>query len=292
MDNLLEKFLKYLKAERNYSEETLRAYKNDLNQFGEYLFDREKIDNFLKVNSQMVRNFVGYLLKYGYDKRTVCRKLSAVKSFYRFLKEIKLVEKNPATIIKSPRLERKLPGFLTESQIREVLELTPPKEISYRDKAILELFYAAGLRVKELVNLKISDVDFENRILKVKGKGEKERIVPFGSYALKAIKEYLEKRKDNSPYLFVSKFKRKLSNRQIQKIVKKYLSKLKNPPATNPHVLRHTFATHLLDRGVDLRAVQELLGHSSLQTTQIYTHLTIGQLKEIYKKTHPRARLN
>jgi len=292
MDNLLEKFLKYLKAERNYSEETLRAYKNDLNQFGEYLFDREKIDNFLKVNSQMVRNFVGYLLKYGYDKRTVCRKLSAVKSFYRFLKEIKLVEKNPATIIKSPRLERKLPGFLTESQIREVLELTPPKEISYRDKAILELFYAAGLRVKELVNLKISDVDFENRILKVKGKGEKERIVPFGSYALKAIKEYLEKRKDNSPYLFVSKFKRKLSNRQIQKIVKKYLSKLKTPPATNPHVLRHTFATHLLDRGVDLRAVQELLGHSSLQTTQIYTHLTIGQLKEIYKKTHPRARLN
>jgi tyrosine recombinase XerC len=292
MDNLLEKFLKYLKAERNYSEETLRAYKNDLNQFGEYLFDREKIDNFLKVNSQMVRNFVGYLLKYGYDKRTVCRKLSAVKSFYRFLKEIKLVEKNPATIIKSPRLERKLPGFLTESQIREVLELTPPKEISYRDKAILELFYAAGLRVKELVNLKISDVDFENRILKVKGKGEKERIVPFGSYALKAIKEYLEKRKDDSPYLFVSKFKRKLSNRQIQKIVKKYLSKLKNPPATNPHVLRHTFATHLLDRGVDLRAVQELLGHSSLQTTQIYTHLTIGQLKEIYKKTHPRARLN
>jgi len=285
MDNLIFKFLEYLKAERNYSEETLRAYKNDLQQFGEYLLDREKVDDFLKVNSQMVRNFCGYLLKYGYDKRSVCRKLSALKSFYRFLKESKKIGKNPATIVKSPRLERKLPGFLTESQIREVLELKPPKEISYRDKAILELFYASGLRVKELVNLKITDVDFENKILKVKGKGEKERIVPFGNYALLAIKEYLEKRKDNSPYLFVSKFNKKLSNRQIQKIIKKYLSKIKNPPATNPHVLRHTFATHLLDRGADLRAVQELLGHSSLQTTQIYTHLTIGQLKEIYKKT-------
>ena len=291
MDNLIFKFLEYLKAERNYSEETLRAYKNDLQQFGEYLLDREKVDDFLKVNSQMVRNFCGYLLKYGYDKRSVCRKLSALKSFYRFLKESKKIEKNPATIVKSPRLERRLPGFLTESQIREVLELKPPKEISYRDKAILELFYASGLRVKELVNLKITDVDFENKILKVKGKGEKERIVPFGNYALLAIKEYLEKRKDNSPYLFVSKFNKKLSNRQIQKIIKKYLSKIKNPPATNPHVLRHTFATHLLDRGADLRAVQELLGHSSLQTTQIYTHLTIGQLKEIYKKTHPRSKL-
>uniref|UniRef100_A0A7V4E354 Tyrosine recombinase XerC n=1 Tax=candidate division WOR-3 bacterium TaxID=2052148 RepID=A0A7V4E354_UNCW3 len=292
MNSLIFKFLEYLKAERNYSEETLRAYKNDLNQFLEYLIDREKVDDFLKVNSQMVRNFCGYLLKYGYDKRSVCRKLSALKSFYRFLKENKKIEKNPATIVKSPRLERKLPGFLTESQMREVLALKPPKEISYRDKAILELFYASGLRVKELVNLKISDVDFENKILKVKGKGEKERIVPFGNYALLAIKEYLEKRKDSSPYLFVSKFNKKLSNRQIQKIVKKYLSKIKNSPATNPHVLRHTFATHLLDRGADLRAVQELLGHSSLQTTQIYTHLTIGQLKAIYKKTHPRAKLN
>lgn len=292
MDNLIEKFLEYLKKERDYSEETVRAYKNDLLQFKEYLIDRENTNDLLKVNYQMVRNFVGYLLKYGYDKKSTARKLSAVKSFYKFLKSIKLIEKNPALGLKSPRLEKKLPTFLTEAQVKEVLDLQPPTEISYRDKAILELLYASGLRVSELVNLKISDVDFENRVLRVKGKGGKERVVPFGSYALKAIKNYLQERKDNSPYLFVSKFNKKLSNRQIQKIVKKYLSKIPNPPATNPHTFRHSFATHLLDRGADLRAVQELLGHSSLETTQIYTHLTIGKLKEIYKKTHPRAKLN
>lgn len=285
---MVKRFLEYLKEERNYSFQTIRAYENDLAQFKEYLLDRENISNFLNVNYEHVRNFLGYLLKYGYDKRSVGRKLSAIKSFYKFLKTLKVSEKNPASDIKSPQFDKKLPGFLTEREIKEVLE----REISYRDKAILELFYASGLRVSELVNLKISDIDFQNQILKVKGKGEKERIVPFGSYALAAIKEYLEKRKDNSPYLFVSRFNKKLSNRQIQKIVKKYLSKIKNPQATNPHALRHTFATHLLDRGADLRVVQELLGHSSLQTTQIYTHLTIGQLKEIYKKTHPRARLD
>lgn len=292
MDKLIEKFLEYLENEKNYSPETIRAYKNDLFQFKEYLVDREKTDDLLKVNYEMIRNFIGYLLKYGYEKRSTSRKLSTVKSFYKFLKSIKLIKKNPAMGIKSPRLEKKLPSFLTEVQVKEILDLQPPTEISFRDKAILEILYASGLRVAELVNLKISDVDFENRILKVKGKGEKERIVPFGSYAFNALKKYLEERKDNSPYLFVSRFNKKLSNRQIQKIVKKYLSKIPNPPATNPHILRHTFATHLLDRGADLRAVQELLGHSSLETTQIYTHLTIGKLKEIYKKTHPRAKLN
>lgn len=291
MDNLIEKFLEYLEKEKNYSKETIRAYQNDLLQFKEYIIDRENIDNLLKVNYEIIRNFIGYLLKYGYDKKSTSRKLSTLKSFYKFLKSIKLIEKNPALGVKSPRLEKKLPSFLTETQVREILDLQPPIEINYRDKAILELLYASGLRVSELVNLKISDVDFENKVLKVKGKGEKERIVPFGSYAYEAINKYLSTRKDNSPYLFVSRFNKKLSNRQIQKIVKKYLSKIPNPPATNPHIFRHSFATHLLDRGADLRAVQELLGHSSLQTTQIYTHLTIGKLKEIYKKTHPRAKL-
>ncbi len=292
MNNLIEKFLEYLEKEKNYSQETVRAYKNDLLQFKEYLVDREKVNDFLKVNYEKIRNFIGYLLKYGYDKRSTARKLSAVKSFYKFLKNIKLIKKNPTIGIKSPRLEKKIPVFLTEVQVKEILDLQPPTKISFRDKAMLELLYASGLRVSELVNLKISDVDFENKILKVKGKGEKERIVPFGSYAFNALKKYLEERKDNSPYLFVSRFNKKLSNRQIQKIVKKYLSKIPNPPATNPHIFRHSFATHLLDRGADLRVVQELLGHSSLETTQIYTHLTIGKLKEIYKKTHPRAKLN
>ncbi|MCS7250421.1 MAG: tyrosine recombinase XerC [candidate division WOR-3 bacterium] len=291
MDNLINKFLEYLEKEKNYSKETLRAYKNDLLQFKDYLIERENLNDLLRVNYEAIRNFVGSLLKYGYDKKSTCRKLSAIKSFYKFLKKNRLIEKNPTIGLKSPPLEKKLPSFLTEVQVKEVLDLQPPVEISYRDKAILELLYASGLRVSELVNLKIDDIDFENKVLKVKGKGEKERIVPFGSYAFKAIKKYLEEKKGISPYLFVSRFNKKLSNRQIQKIVKKYLSKISNPPATNPHIFRHSFATHLLDRGADLRAVQELLGHSSLQTTQIYTHLTIGKLKEIYKKTHPRAKL-
>ncbi|MCS7258638.1 MAG: tyrosine recombinase XerC [candidate division WOR-3 bacterium] len=289
-DEQIDAFLKYLCEERNFSFHTIRSYKVDLGQFLEYLSDRKKHRNLLLVKKEDIRDFLGYLFQYGYDRRSIARKLSTLKSFYKFLVRKKILTLNPARFIKTPKITKKLPGFLSEYQVQKILNIQGNDEKSLRDRAILEVLYATGIRVSELVGLNVTDVDFADETIRVQGKGNKERIIPLGSYAQKALKEYLAVRKDqNNSALFLNRRGQRISNRAVQTIVKRIISRLPEATKTNPHILRHSFATHLLDRGADLRVVQELLGHSSLHATEVYTHVTVEHLKKVYDKAHPRA---
>ncbi len=289
-DERVAQFLNYLKTEKNFSNHTCRAYEIDLGQFLEYLLDRKNKKDISQLKREDIRDFIGYLLKYGYEKSSVARKLSSLKSFYKFMVRKKIVTCNPVRAVKTPKITKRLPGFLTQYQTQKILDIIGNDEQSLRNRAIIEVLYGAGLRVSELVGLNISDIDFHNEVILVKGKGSKERIIPLGGYAQKAVKEYLNVRKDKSnPAVFLNLYGKRLTTRSVQTIVKRAISKVADASHTNPHSLRHSFATHLLERGADLRAVQELLGHSSLSATQIYTHLSIERLKKIYDKAHPRA---
>ncbi|MGQ9817699.1 MAG: site-specific tyrosine recombinase/integron integrase [bacterium] len=281
----IEDFIAYLKKEKNYSFHTLRNYKSDLEKFFGYL--KEQGTSIFEKNC--VSQFMIFLMKYGLDARSVARKLSAIKTFFKILKRLGLIDKNPIAGIRTPKQKKHLPGFLTYEQIKEGFNI-----VNLRDRAILELLYSCGLRASELVGLNLEDVDFNREEVKVRGKGRKERIVPLGRVAHQAILKYLPEREKqiksgNPSAVFLNSRGGRLTTRSLQRIVHKYLIKLANASGTNPHVLRHTFATHLLENGADLRAVQELLGHASLSTVQIYTHLTVKRLKDIYKRTHPRA---
>lgn len=276
----IDDFILYLQKEKNYSIHTLRAYKKDLESFFDFLREKKKSD----VDQKVIIFFIGFLLKYGMDARTVARKLSSLKSFFKGLKKIGIISENPAETIKTPKIKKHLPGFLSYDQIKKALEIDDP-----RNRAIMEILYSCGLRAGELVGLNISDIDFNRDEVKIKGKGDKQRIVPLGRAAKDAVLKYIDVRKSNVPQLFLNYRGGRLTTRSIQYIVRKHLMKLARAAGTNPHILRHSFATHLLENGADLRAVQELLGHSSLSTVQIYTHLTTKRLKEIYIKKHPRA---
>lgn len=282
-------FIIYLQKEKNYSRHTLRAYRTDLESF----FDFLRVKKRKRVDQNAITLFMGFLLKYGLDARSVARKLSCIKSFFRFLKRTNVISENPAIIIKTPKTKKHLPGFLSYAQVEKAMEISNP-----RDRAIMEVLYSCGLRASELVNLRISDIDLNRDEVKVKGKGNKQRVVPVGKPAKNAILNYLKVRHNpdkhktvgsDVPELFLNYRGGSLSTRSVQNIVRKYLVKLAHATGTNPHILRHSFATHLLENGADLRAVQELLGHASLSTVQIYTHMTSKRLKEIYKKRHPRA---
>ncbi len=281
----VDNFIDFLKKERNYSEHTLRNYRNDIEQFFSYL-QEQKIEKFDK---NYVSQYMAFLLKYGFDSRTAARRLSALRTFFKILKKLELIDNNPVVGIKTPKIKKHLPGFLTYGQIKEGFEVS-----NKRDKAIMELLYSCGLRAGELVSLNLEDIDFNREEVRVKGKGRKERIVPLGRVAKISIMKYLAERdkqkKPGSPSALFLNFRGgRLTTRSLQRIVNKYLKRLADASGTNPHILRHTFATHLLENGADLRGVQELLGHSSLSTVQIYTHLTTERLKKIYKNSHPRA---
>jgi len=286
---LIEEFLAYLKKEKFSSPHTVRSYKVDLFQFQEFLKERKGKGKVQEIEVSDVRDFVGYLLRYGYSEKSTQRKLAAVKSFFRYLKKEKVVEKNPTATVRSPQPEKRLPKFLTIRQVEKALSFEGKDLFSLRDKAILELLYSSGLRVSELVGLKKDDIDFESNLIRVRGKGGKERIVPFGGYAREALLKYLAAKKEGEEWVFSGKKGKPISPRSIQRIVNRHLIKIGDASGINPHILRHSFATHLLERGCDLRAVQELLGHSSLATTQVYTHLTVGKLKEVYRRAHPRG---
>ena len=289
-DNRVTQFLSYLSIEKNFSSHTNRAYQIDLGQYLEFLLDRKGGKDISRVKREDIRDFIGYLLKYGYEKSSVARKLSSLKSFYKFLNRRKIIITNPVRAIKTPKITKRLPGFLTQYQTQKIFTIVGNDEGSLRNRAIIEVLYGAGLRASELINLNIDDIDFHNDVVLVKGKGSKERIVPLGSYAQKAVKEYLVLRKDkNNPAIFLNLQGKRLTTRSVQTIVKRLVSRVAEASHTNPHTLRHSFATHLLERGADLRAIQELLGHSSLSATQIYTHISIERLKKIYDKAHPRA---
>jgi len=282
----LEQFKKYLTNEKNYSIHTVKNYEKDIEQF--ILFSKE----LEKVDEKKIREYLEFLSK-KYSKNSTIRKIIALRSFFRFLIKSKKILKNPFEYILTPKKEKRIPGVLTENEVKTLLDSIPCDNFfSLRDRVIMELLYSSGIRVNELVNLNINDVDFFNEEIKVTGKGNKERIVPVGSVAINFLQKYVKelKNKINTKILFINKNKGRLTTRAVEMIVKSYAKKAGILKRVTPHTLRHSFATHLLDRGADLRSVQELLGHSNLSTTQIYTHLSIQKLKKEYEKAHPRAK--
>jgi len=290
MKQLLKKFLDYLSLQKNCSSNTLRGYRRDIFQFINFL-KKNKINSFKSISYQDLLSYLGYLRNYGYSETTIGRKVASLKSFFKFLSARKIIKSNPVALLSSPKKPDRLPDFLTLEEVEKILNIPSKKNWqSLRDKAILELLYSTGIRVGELTSLKIEDIDFFQELIKVKGKGKKERIVPIGSYALKALIEYIERRPNKKEKnVFLNKYGKPLSERSVERIIDKFSKKAGIGKKITPHTFRHTFATHMLDRGADLRTVQELLGHERITTTQIYTHLTVEKLKEFYNKTHPRA---
>lgn len=297
---LRENFRKYLTIERQYSSHTINAYFNDLSQLGEFLSSYREIslfeaDGAASVTHHMLRNWMADLLREGNSHRTVGRKISSAKTYFSFLQKSDLIHANPAARVKVPKFEKKLPAFLKESETENLFGLVeyPATFEGTRDKAILEILYGCGLRRAELIGLNIGNVDLYQRTLKVLGKGGRERVIPFGSNVEKALKEYLHAAEEAgltvNDTLFMRKNGHNLYPKLVYRLVKKYLGQISSLSKKSPHILRHTFATHLLDKGADLNAIKELLGHSSLASTQVYTHNSISKLQAVHNQAHPRA---
>jgi len=293
--HFLERFLRHLEYSKDFSPHTLRAYESDLSAFLEFCLEKNPEFSPKDITRLTLRKFLAHLRQRNPQNSTIARKLSSLRSFYRFLERQGIVEVNQPAALRSPRTGRTLPHFLTTAEVSRLL--SAPSEATLwglRDRAILETLYSTGLRVSELVALDIASVDFLSEVTLAKGKGKKERLAPVGSFALEALRKYLGRREKegvgrSSSALFINKFGKRITARSVGRILQKYIKLAGLEPKTSPHTLRHSFATHLLDRGADLRSVQELLGHASLATTQIYTHLTTSRLKEVYNKAHPRA---
>jgi len=292
---LIRDFLSYLKNEKGFSENTVSSYEDDLNQFWEFMRDGLGIKELELVSRNHIREFVSVLLRTGFSKRSVERKLSCLRTFFKYLKRLGIIEKNPMLGIRNPKRDQYLPDVLPEKKLNEFLDSWIPETLNdFRDKAIIELMYSCGLRASEVVELKWESLREKERELKVLGKGRKERIVPVGEKALQALNSYKEallKEKGNlKDYIFVNKFGNKLTRRALWDIINKRFETLARLYGVHPHALRHSFATHLLNHGADLRAIQELLGHKSLSTTAVYTNLPFSALLEVYRKTHPRGK--
>ena len=324
----IQHFLDNLKFERRFSEHTAKCYGADLAQFGEFLvgasetshLDTEpispaghqggaatavatpvkpKVDELLlSVGTDAIRAYLAFLNEKQYSKATIARKLASLRSFYKFLVERNQLTSNPVVAVRTPKQDKKLPRFLDYEEVKKLLD-TPSLDnwLGARDRAIMETLYSTGIRASELVVLNMDDIDFLGEVVHVRGKGKKERIAPIGSSALQVIQHYMEyrnKRAQNnvnfdSKVLFVNKHGRRLSTRSVHRKMDKYLKMAGLDPAISPHTLRHSFATHMLNNGADLRSVQELLGHQSLSTTQVYTYLTTTKLKNVYENAHPRS---
>lgn len=294
MEHTFEAFKTYLSIEKGASNNTIDAYLSDLGQFTAFLKSLDPPKSIESAGILELRGFSASLLKTE-KKSSVGRKLAALKTFYKFLLREHVVEMNPAELISIPKKDQMLPGFLNIDEIFGLLELPDKTKVfGLRDRSILELFYASGLRVSELVGLDIENIDINIRYVRVTGKGRKERIVPVNDKALQVIKNYLEMRKNaikntGEKALFINKYGKRLTRRAVGLIVKKYMIQSGINKHISPHSLRHTFATHLLDAGADLRLIQEFLGHSSISTTQIYTHTSMDKLMKVYDDAHPRA---
>lgn len=295
MKKEIEQFVDFLKFEKNASPHTIAGYHRDLTQLAAYL--KEKGFNWRTAETITLRGFLAALHERRLKKSTIIRKLAAIRSFFEFGLRKKWRDDNPASALATPRQEQKIPGFLTEEETAQLLEWAVDREepLEVRDRAILELLYASGLRVSELTGLDLEDLHLRERLIRVKGKGKKERIVPFGRQAEKWLREYLTLRSrlglkiTSSPALFLNYRGQRLTARSVQRLVQARLKQIAVFRKISPHSLRHSFASHLLSRGADLRSIQELLGHRSLATTQKYTHLDLSRLMEIYRKSHPRS---
>jgi len=308
IQNLIEAFIEILSSEKGYSNNTCRAYMNDLAEFASYArkgrlpyseYDNEKVRDdkvFMveDIDHLMIRGYLGFLHKRN-KKKSIARKLSALRSFLRYLVRRGIIADNPADLILTPKQDKNIPAYLTVDEMFHLLDSIKVDSLAgLRNRAIFETMYSSGVRVSELAGLNVADVDFGGCVIRVLGKGGKERIVPVGSKALHAVRAYIEKLRgegvssdENGP-LFLNKSRGRLTTRSIARILENFVREFCISVPVSPHALRHSFATHMLDAGADLRVVQELLGHKSLSTTQKYTHVSIGRLMETYDKAHPR----
>lgn len=293
MEKEIDKFIEYLKYQRNYSDFTCNNYKKDLNEYNSFILSN-KI-NYKNMDYNDAKEYVIYLNKKNDAKSTISRKLSSLRTFYKYLVLNNKVESNPFLLVSSPKKEKRIPKFINYNNMEEILNVPNIKtKEGQRERVILEVLYASGVRVSELVNIKLKDIDFSNKNILILGKGSKERLVSFGDYALEYINLYLKEGRNllldgvKSDYLIVGKKSEKLTTRRVEQIIDDIIKRTSIKLNITPHMFRHTFATHLLDNGCDLLVVQELLGHASLSSTEIYTHVSNEHLREVYLKCHPR----
>ena len=295
MQEVFNKYINYLEAERNASPYTVRNYTTDLLDFFQFL-KTKGVGSLKEVDRHVLRDYLSHLMEQGRVKASTARKLSAIRSFYKYLLRERMVAANPIATTASPKLDRRLPSFLTQEEIEQLLEapdLSKPQ--GQRDRALIELLYASGLRVSELVNLNLEQVDLHTREIRVRGKGSKERMVLMGKPAATALNAYLNQGRPSllgekrSNAIFLNRYGQRIMERRVQKIIQEYAERAGIDKRVHPHMLRHTFATHLLDGSADLRVVQELLGHANLSSTQIYTHITKSQARKVYLSAHPMA---
>ena len=294
MRDIILKFIEELIYEKNYSEKTTNGYLKDLDLFLEYL-NEHNIKNYKSVEYQDIRLYINYLYDLNYSNKTISRHISALRSFFKYLKTNDIINNNPCLLISNPKIEKKLPKYLNFEETEKLLNAFDNSYIGIRNSVILEMLYSTGIRVSELTNINVSDIS--NKTIKITGKGNKERIVYFGTRCKKLLDEYFKESYyklniNNLDYLFLSKTGKKINDREIRSIIDVAAKVAGIKMKISPHVLRHTFATHMLGEGADLRSVQELLGHENLSTTQIYTHLTNERIRNVYLSAHPRARKN
>ncbi|MBZ4646820.1 MAG: integrase/recombinase XerD [Petroclostridium sp.] len=294
MEVLVQKFVDFLENEKGLSDNTLQSYRRDVQQYISYLKEMN-ISNIAGVNKTAVITYLLYLQKKGRATSTISRNLASIRSFYQYLNKVNIVEQDPTQNLESPKVEKKLPQILSTQEVELLLEQPKCVDLKgYRDKAMLELLYATGIRVSELIYLDLEDINLEMGFIKC-NKGNKERIIPLGTIAVSALEDYINKARPmmiqnpNEKALFVNCNGRRLTRQGFWKIIKLYKNQAKINKEITPHTLRHSFAAHLLENGADLKSIQEMLGHSDISSTQIYAQLTKNKIKEVYKKTHPRA---
>lgn len=290
MDAHAVKFLEYLRAEKNYSAHTVESYRHDLREFFR-LLDSRPLGG---VTKETVRSYLAKMSEEGLSKRTIGRRMAALRTFYRFLVREGVIRKNPMAAVRNPKLDKRLPVVMEETEVSRLLDAPEDDLAGRRDRALLETLYSTGMRVSELVGLDLDKVDFIGGVCRVFGKGAKERLCPIGDRALRSIRAYLDLRgRQGGKALFLNHSRNhsgsRLTDRSVRRVLDHYIEKTSRREHVSPHTLRHSFATHLLNRGADLKSVQELLGHENLSTTQIYTHVSSQRLKEAYEKAHPRA---
>jgi len=284
-------FIQYITAEKRFSEHTIKSYLTDLNQFIIYIdAEFEIYEDVNKINFQIIRSWIASMLERKISPRSVNRKISTLKTYFKFLLRNKFLKRSPMLKVVAPKSKKRLPVFIEEDQMEFLLTKVAFEDgfIGQRNKLIIELFYVTGIRLSELINIKIKDIDFQNQLMKVLGKRNKERLIPLSASVIQLLKSFIEEHQINH-LLFTNSEGNKLYTKLVYRIVNKYIGEISSVHKRSPHILRHTFATHMLNNGADINAIKELLGHANLSATEVYTHNTIEKLKTVYKQAHPRA---